>query len=160
MHPLSAGLNGHTSSRGSITAQRQYPYGTRLPNHTSKARVQNRTLGEKVVPIRPVVRQKKNAAGKNTAAKKLAAAAPAIRRQFGVTRLGLFGSFARGEQTRTSDVDVLVGFAPGSATLHNFICLSDYLEQLFKRKVDLLTEASLSDLIRPYIERDVIWIEG
>ena len=112
------------------------------------------------MPVRPVVQQKKNATGKNTAAKKLAAAAPAIRRQFGVTRLGLFGSFARGEQTRTSDVDVLVGFAPGSATLHNFIGLSDYLEQLFKRKVDLLTEASLSDLIRPYIERDVIWIEG
>lgn len=107
----------------------------------------------------PAVRQKKGDAGKNAAVKKLAAAAPAIHRQFGVTKIGLFGSFARGEQTKTSDVDVLVGFAPGYATLHNFISLSDYLEELFKRNVDLLTEASLSDLIRPYIERDVIWIE-
>ena len=108
----------------------------------------------------PVVRQKKSVAGKNAVVKKLAAAAPAIRRQFGVTRIGLFGSFARGEQTQNSDVDVLVGFAPGYATLHNFIGLSDYLELLFKRNVDLLTEASLSDLIRPYIEKDVIWVEG
>jgi len=108
----------------------------------------------------PAVRQKKGGAGRNAAVKKLAAAAPAIRRQFGVTKIGLFGSFARGEQTKTSDVDVLVTFAPGYATLHNFMGLSDYLEVLFKRKVDLLTEVSLSYLIRPYIERDVIWIEG
>jgi hypothetical protein len=57
-------------------------------------------------------------------------------------------------------VDVLVDFAPGSATLHNFIDLADYLEALFGRKVDLLTEPSISKYIRPYIEQDVIWIEG
>lgn len=108
----------------------------------------------------PVSQQKRNRAGTSRAVKRLAAAAPAIRQKFGVTKLGMFGSFARGEQTARSDVDVLVCFAPGCATLHNFICLSDYLEALFKRNVDLLTEDSLSDLIRPYIERDVIWIEG
>ena len=97
---------------------------------------------------------------KNTVMRKLEAAAPAIRSRFGVTRIGLFGSFARGEQTRKSDVDILVNFAEGCATLKNLIGLSDYLEALFRRKVDLLTEPSLSTLIRPYIERDVIWIEG
>lgn len=75
-------------------------------------------------------------------------------------KIGIFGSFARGEQNRKSDIDVLVEFEEGHATLHNFIGLSDYLEELFKRKVDLLIESSLSDLIRPYIEKDVIWIEG
>jgi predicted nucleotidyltransferase len=97
---------------------------------------------------------------KSPVLKKLESAAPAIRSQFGVTRIGIFGSFARGEQTRTSDVDVLVDFAKGHATLKNFIGLADYLEALFRRKVDLLTEPSISDLIRPYIEKDVIWIEG
>lgn len=100
------------------------------------------------------------ASRKTTAIKKLEAAAPAIRTKFGVTRIGIFGSFARGEQTRRSDVDILVDFAEGYATLKNFIGLSDYLEALFRRKVDLLTEPSLSTLIRPYIEKDVIWIEG
>jgi predicted nucleotidyltransferase len=97
---------------------------------------------------------------KNPAIRKLEAAAPAIRSRFGVTRIGIFGSFARGEQTRKSDVDILVDFADGYATLRNFVGLSDYLETLFRRKVDLLTEPSLSGLIRPYIEQDVIWIEG
>lgn len=96
---------------------------------------------------------------KNAAIKKLEAAVPAIRMKFGVTRIGIFGSFARGEQTRRSDVDIIVDFLEGYATLKNFIGLSDYLEDLFRRKVDLLTEPSLSTLIRPYIERDVIWIE-
>lgn len=96
---------------------------------------------------------------KSAVLKKLKTAAPAIRSQFGVTRIGIFGSFARGEQTRTSDVDILVDFASGYATLRNFVGLADYLEALFRRKVDLLTEASVSDLMRPYIEKDVIWIE-
>ncbi|MCX6701252.1 MAG: nucleotidyltransferase family protein [Methanomicrobiales archaeon] len=97
---------------------------------------------------------------KNIVIKKLEAKAPAIRTQFGVTKIGIFGSFARNEQTRKSDVDVLVDFAPGNATLHNFVSLCDYLEALFRRKVDLLTEPSISNLLRPYIEQDVIWIEG
>ena len=97
---------------------------------------------------------------KNIVIKKLEAQAPAIRTQFGVKRIGIFGSFARNEQTRKSDVDVLVDFAPGNATLHNFVSLCDYLEALFRRKVDLLTEPSISNLLRPYIEQDVIWIEG
>jgi hypothetical protein len=97
---------------------------------------------------------------KSPVVKKLEAEAPAIRTQFGVKKIGIFGSFARGEQTRKSDVDVLVDFAEGYATLRNFVGLSDYLEALFRRKVDLLTEPSISDLIRPYIEQDVIWIEG
>ncbi len=97
---------------------------------------------------------------KSIVQKKLEAAAPALRSQYGVTKIGIFGSFARGEQTPKSDVDVLVDFAQGYATLHNFVGLSDHLETLFHRKVDLLTESSLSNLIRPYIEMDVIWIEG
>jgi len=107
------------------------------------------------MPGQPVPQRKKS-----IVLKKIQAAAPAIRTQFGVTKIGIFGSFARGEQTKKSDVDVLVDFAQGYATLRNFIGLSDHLEALFKRKVDLLTESSLSNLIRPYIEQDVIWIEG
>jgi predicted nucleotidyltransferase len=40
-------------------------------------------------------------------------ALPVIRSQYGVKRIGIFGSFSRGEQRRTSDVDVLVAFEPG-----------------------------------------------
>ncbi len=97
---------------------------------------------------------------KSIVLKKIKTAAPAIRTQFGVTKIGIFGSFARGEQTRRSDVDVLVDFAQGYATLRNFVGLADYLEALFKRKVDLLTVEGIDKYIRHYIVEEVIWIEG
>jgi uncharacterized protein len=92
--------------------------------------------------------------------KKLEAAAPAIRSQFGVTRIGIFGSFARGEQTKKSDVDVLVDFAEGYATLRNFVGLADRLEALFRRNVDLITVEGVDKYIRPGVEAEVIWVEG
>jgi uncharacterized protein len=92
--------------------------------------------------------------------KKLESKAPAIRSQYGVTKIGIFGSFARGEQTRKSDVDVLVDFASGHATLKNFVGLAEYLEALFKRNVDLITVEGLDKYIRQRVEAEVIWIEG
>ncbi|MFZ0005361.1 nucleotidyltransferase family protein [Methanoregula sp.] len=53
---------------------------------------------------------------KSPVIKKLETSVPAIRSRFGVTRIGIFGSFARGEQTRTSDVDVLVVLPAGMQT--------------------------------------------
>ncbi len=97
---------------------------------------------------------------KSIVQRKFETAAPAIRTQFGVTKIGIFGSFARGEQTPKSDVDVLVDFAQGYATLRNFVSLSDNLETLFRRKVDLLTVGGIDKYIRSHVEAEVIWIEG
>ena len=76
-------------------------------------------------------------------------------RQFGVKRCGLFGSFARGEQTEHSDVDILVEFEEERKTFDNFMGLAFFLEDLFGRKVDLLTPESLSPYIGPHILREV-----
>lgn len=75
-------------------------------------------------------------------------------RKFGVARLGLFGSFVRNEPTPQSDVDLLVEFAPGQKTFFNFMDLCFFLEELFGRKVDLLTPESLSPYIGPYILKE------
>jgi len=91
---------------------------------------------------------------------KLEKCLPAIKVKYGVERIGIFGSCARGDETRTSDVDVLVEFAPGEATFDNFMQLVYDLEALFKRKVDLLTVAGIDKYIRSQVEREVIWIEG
>lgn len=91
---------------------------------------------------------------------KLEKGLPAIKARYGVERIGIFGSYARGDETRTSDVDVLVEFAPGKATFDNFMQLAYDLEALFKRKVDLLTVAGIDKYIRSQVEREVIWIEG
>ena len=65
-------------------------------------------------------------------------------RRFGVARLSVFGSFARGEPNDASDVDILVEFEPGQETFKHFLALAEFLEEMFERKVDLLTPESLN----------------
>jgi uncharacterized protein len=72
-------------------------------------------------------------------------------RGFGVERLSVFGSFARDTPDDTSDVDVLVEFAPEQETFDNFLGLAEFLEELFGRKVDLLTPESLNPHFGHYI---------
>jgi uncharacterized protein len=88
------------------------------------------------------------------------AAAPGLKQTFGIRRIGIFGSYARGEQTGDSDVDILVEFGEGAATFDNFMNLADFLEDLLKKKVDLLTVAGIGKYIRSRVESEVIWIEG
>ena len=76
-------------------------------------------------------------------------------RRLGVRRCGLFGSFARGEQAEQSDVDILVEFEAGRKSFDNFMALAFFLEELFGRKVDLLTPESLSPYIGPHILDEV-----
>lgn len=82
-----------------------------------------------------------------------------IRDSFGVKQIGIFGSVARGEETDASDIDILVEFARGYATFRNFMDLIQYLEDLFGRKVDLVTTGGIDPYLRPYIESEVIWCE-
>ena len=82
---------------------------------------------------------------------------PEIRKRFSVKRIGVFGSFARGEQKDTSDVDILVEFE--KPTFDNFMNLAFFLEYLFQRKVDLVTPNSLSPYIGPYVKNEVVWAE-
>jgi uncharacterized protein len=79
-------------------------------------------------------------------------------RTLGVNRLGLFGSFVRGEQHGDSDVDLLVEFAPEQKSFDNFMQLSFLLEDLFRRRVELVTPESLSPYLRPYIMSEVEYV--
>lgn len=73
----------------------------------------------------------------------------------GVKRLGLFGSFVREEHGLESDVDVLVEFEQDRKTFDNFIQLSFLLEDLFRRRVELVTAEFLSPHIGPFIMSEV-----
>ena len=75
--------------------------------------------------------------------------------RLGVRSIGLFGSFVRNEQTPSSDVDILVEFAPGQHNFDNFMDVSLLLEDVFGRRVDLVTRESLSPYIGPHILREV-----
>ena len=76
----------------------------------------------------------------------------------GVKKLGLFGSFARREQGVESDVDLLVEFEQGKKTFDNFMQLSFFLEDLFERRVELVTPESISPHIRPHILSEVEYV--
>ncbi|MDP2210017.1 MAG: nucleotidyltransferase family protein [Bacteroidota bacterium] len=77
---------------------------------------------------------------------------------YGARRLGLFGSFVRGEQKESSDIDFLVEFIPGKKTYDNFINLVYFLEELFGKEVELVTPESLSPYLKPYIEREIEYV--
>jgi predicted nucleotidyltransferase len=66
-------------------------------------------------------------------------------RRLGARRVGVFGSFARGEARADSDVDVYVEFDDDKRTYDNFFALHELLEEAFGRRVDLVTDKSLSE---------------
>ena len=69
--------------------------------------------------------------------------------------IGLFGSFVRDTATEKSDIDLLVDFAPRQKTYDNFMDLSFFLEDLFKRKIEIVTPQSLNKYIGPHILKEV-----
>lgn len=75
--------------------------------------------------------------------------------EFGVTSLRLFGSVARDEAVRESDVDLLVGFG-SPPSFSEYMRLRIYLEDLLGSEVDLITEGGLRERVRPYVEKDSI----
>lgn len=73
----------------------------------------------------------------------------------GVKKIGLFGSFVRGEQQAGSDIDLLVEFDPDEKSFDNFMELAFFLDQLLQQTVDVVTVESLSPYIGPHILEEV-----
>ena len=73
-----------------------------------------------------------------------------ILKHYDITKAGIFGSYARGENTQASDIDILVEFN-GDKSLLDLAGLKIALEELLKMKVDLLTYKSLNPLLRDRI---------
>ena len=77
-----------------------------------------------------------------------------LRQQYGVKEIGIFGSFARGEQKKKSDVDVLVEFED-MPDLIKFIELERKLQRLLGKKVDLVRKGAIREELKDIILRDV-----
>ncbi len=71
--------------------------------------------------------------------------------------IGLFGSFARNENTENSDVDILVKFK-SDATLFDLVRLGDFIEERLKLKADIVSENSIKPEIKDRILKDLIKI--
>ncbi len=86
---------------------------------------------------------------------RLRALKPEIEKRYKAKQIGLFGSNVRGEQTDSSDIDILVDFEDG-ADLLDLTGLAIFLEEEFRRRVDVVPKRALREELRESVLRDVI----
>lgn len=78
---------------------------------------------------------------------------PYLSSEYGVTRLGIFGSYAKGTQHERSDIDLVAEFETPLGL--KFIELTDYLEQLLQAPVDVLTLAGIQAIRNPKVAENI-----
>jgi predicted nucleotidyltransferase len=82
---------------------------------------------------------------------------PILKRRFRVLEIGIFGSFVRGEQKDTSDLDLLIDFEEPIGLIQ-YVGLQNYLSDKIGEKVDLVTKSGLKPRIGRHILREVIYV--
>ena len=90
---------------------------------------------------------------------KLTQMKPALERKYQVTQLGIFGSYARGEQTEDSDIDILIAFEPDvKFGMVTFCTIADQLTDALGKTVDLVMKDALKPNIGQRILEEVIYL--
>ena len=79
-----------------------------------------------------------------------------LEKKFKVEKIGIFGSYVRGEQRQKSDVDILVEFSGKIGW--DFLDLKDYLQEMLKTKVDLTTPGALKERMKDRILKEVAFV--
>lgn len=78
---------------------------------------------------------------------------------FGIKDIGLFGSYARGEQSDKSDIDILIDFIPEMENYDNYMAVYDFFESLFQNeRVEIVTKNGLSPYIGSKILNEVMYV--
>ncbi len=80
-----------------------------------------------------------------------------LKLKYGVSKIGIFGSFARGEGKDASDVDILVEFREDAENFDNYIELKYFLQEIFSKDVDLVTIDALKPQLKDDIMREVVY---
>ena len=76
----------------------------------------------------------------------------------GVEEIGLFGSYARGDEKINSDIDILITFKSGEEKYDNLLAVYDILENLFPgKKIEVVTRTGLSPYMGPKILKQVMY---
>jgi uncharacterized protein len=79
-------------------------------------------------------------------------------KKYGVVKAGIFGSYARGEQNKKSDVDMLIQVRRKKFSLFDLIDLEEELKKKLGKEVDLLTYNGINHLLRDRILEEEIRI--
>lgn len=80
-----------------------------------------------------------------------------VRKEYKAEIIGLFGSYVRGEQKKTSDIDILVRFLD-DASLFDLVGLADFLEEKLSIKVDVVPIDTIRKEIKEDILREAVYI--
>ena len=80
-----------------------------------------------------------------------------LRGKYHVKRIGVFGSFARAQQTAKSDVDILVSFSIPVGLFH-FTRTNSYIKNILKRRVDMATPGALKPAVKRAVLEEVRYI--
>ena len=79
--------------------------------------------------------------------------------RFGILKVGLFGSYVRGDESEKSDIDLLIDFDPDHENFENYMAVCNLLEQLFRNeKLEIVTKNGLSPYIGPKILKEVQYV--
>ena len=79
-------------------------------------------------------------------------------KHFHCSEIGLFGSYARNEQTHESDIDILVVFEPDTPNLYDLeLELKEYLKMCFKRDIDICAKNWIKPIFKPLVLEDAIY---
>ncbi len=81
-----------------------------------------------------------------------------LKQRFGMTSIGLFGSYARAEAQEGSDIDIAIELRPDHKSLRNFFGLRRYLDQELGRPVDLGIESNLKPPVKDEIAKEIIHV--
>lgn len=81
---------------------------------------------------------------------------PELQKKYPISGLGVFGSYARGEATENSDIDIAVDIT-GPMGL-NFVAMAEEIEGLFGTKTDVVPKRSIKPDYLPYVEKDIIYV--
>lgn len=80
-----------------------------------------------------------------------------LRKTYKVKGMALFGSFVRGQQTKKSDIDMLVDLS-SPVGFFKFIELENFLTRVLGRKVDLVTKNALKPIIKKEVLRETVYV--
>ncbi len=79
--------------------------------------------------------------------------------KYGIRSIGLFGSYARDEQSENSDIDILIDFGSDKENFDNYMAVYDIIENLFEnQRVEIITKNALSPYIGPKILNEVQYV--
>lgn len=80
-------------------------------------------------------------------------------KKFGISKIGLFGSFARDEATNSSDIDILVEIKNDTIDIHEKkLQLKELIEKAFNKKVDIAREKYLKKFVKDEILKEVCYV--